>query len=142
MSTQVGRPTVIDDATVQKLEAAFRDGFSVTTACHLSGISRSTFYDHCDTDQEFSDKMDIAKEWVTEQAKKVVVQSINKGDLPTAKWWLERRARNEFGKDAADAEPKMSRETELFSKLIRDFAATDPELCFEPEGQSEQEDTE
>ena len=91
-----GRPTVITKATVQKLEAAFRDGFSVAMACHVSGISRSTYYDHLNQDQDFSDKMELAQEWPTQRAKQVIIQAIDKGDLKASQWWLERKARAEF----------------------------------------------
>lgn len=37
-------------------------GFSITTACYVSGISHSTFYEYKTSDKEFSDKMKIAKE--------------------------------------------------------------------------------
>jgi hypothetical protein len=40
--------------------------------------------------------MELAQQWPTQRAKQVVVQAINNGDLPTAKWWLERRNRDEF----------------------------------------------
>ena len=97
--SSIGRPTVLTENVVQKLEEALRNGFSVLTACHLSGVSLSTYYDHYDQNKEFSGKMIIAKLWITEQAKKIVIQAINSNDLSTAKWLLERRTRDEFGQD-------------------------------------------
>lgn len=91
-----GRPTVMTKATVQKLEAALRDGFSVGMACHVSGVGRSTYYQHLQSDPEFADKMELAQDWTTQRAKQVVAQAIDKGDLKMATWWLERRARAEF----------------------------------------------
>jgi hypothetical protein len=91
-----GRPSVMTKATVQKLEAAFRDGFSIGMACHVSGISRSTYYDHLNRKQDFSDKMELAQEWPTQRAKQVIIQAIDKGDLKAAQFWLERKARAEF----------------------------------------------
>ena len=133
MSNVVGRPTVIDEATVQKLEAAFRDGFSISTACFLSGISRSTYYDHCDSDKEFSDKMSVARMWVTEQAKKVVVGAINNGDLPTAKWWLERRAQDEFGKETGtEIEQEAERQYRKLDEIIKAFLNDTSDLEEQP----------
>lgn len=83
--------------TVQKLEQALMDGFSVEMACSVSGISRSTYYEHLGSNQAFSHKMTLAQQWPTQRAKQVVVQAINNGDLPSAKWWLEHRSRDEFG---------------------------------------------
>jgi len=96
MKAQTGRPTVMTEATVQKLEQALREGFSVDMTCHLSGISRSTYYAHIDRDAAFSHKMELAQDWVTQRAKQVVAQAIDSGDLKAAQWWLERKSRAEF----------------------------------------------
>lgn len=105
MSNIGGRPTVITQATVQKLEDAFKAGFSVSEACMVSGISRATYYDHKANTDGFSDKMDRARAWVTLQAKHVMVKAIvADADVPSSKWWLERKARNEFGTNAVDEE--------------------------------------
>ncbi len=65
-------------------------------ACHLSGVGRSTFYQHLHNDPDFADKMALAQDWTTQRAKQVISTAINNGDLPTAKWWLERKLRAEF----------------------------------------------
>jgi hypothetical protein len=93
---QTGRPKVMTATTVQKLETALRDGFSIEMACHVSGISRSTYYAYLQTDAEFSDKMTLSQSWATERARQVVIQAIDKGDVIRAQWWLERKARAEF----------------------------------------------
>lgn len=95
-----GRPTVITKATVLKLEQALKDGFSIEMACYVSGISRSTYYAHLQSDIELSDKMTLAQEWATQRAKQVVVQAIDKGDLKAAQWWLERKSRAEFSSNS------------------------------------------
>lgn len=82
--------------TVQKLEEALRQGFSIEMACHLSDISRSTYYAHTVRDMDFSHKMELAQDWVTQRVKQVVAQAIEAGDVKTAQWWLERKARAEF----------------------------------------------
>lgn len=96
MKPQSGRPTVMTKATVQKLEQALRDGFSVDMACYTSGVSRSTYYNHLTSNPEFMYKMTLAQSYPTERAKQVVVQAIDKGDLKMATWWLERKLRAEF----------------------------------------------
>jgi hypothetical protein len=65
-------------------------------ACHISGVGRSTYYQHLNSDPDFADKMALAQDWTTQRAKQVVAQAIDKGDLKAAQWWLERRARAEF----------------------------------------------
>jgi hypothetical protein len=105
------------EATVQKLEQALCDGFSVERACYLSGIGRSTFYDHFNSDLEFADKMSLAQEWATERAKQVVIQAIDDGNLKAAQWWLERKANKEFGAKLA-SEPQP--ESDIFTKRTAD----------------------
>ncbi len=99
-----GRPAVITDEVVRKLEQALRDGFSLSEACLVSGVSRTAYYERKATDEGFADKMELAKKYVTICAKKVVVQAIDEGNFNAAKWWLERRARDEFGLNAIDEE--------------------------------------
>jgi hypothetical protein len=97
-----GRPTVITPATVRKLEQAFKDGLSVSEACFVSGIGRTAYYERRSNDEAFANKMELAKAYVSIKAKKTVVQAIDTGNLTAAKWWLERKARNEFGTNTVD----------------------------------------
>lgn len=113
MKVQKGRPTVMTETTVQKLEQALREGFSVDMACHVSGISRSTYYDHINSDPAFSYKMELAQDWVTQRAKQVVAKAIDNGDLKAAQWWLERKARGEF---ASNQQQQATEERNLFQK--------------------------
>ena len=106
-----GRPTVITDDTVRKLEEAFQDGFNVSEACLTAGISRSAYYERKAADEVFADKMELARKYVSIRAKKVVVQAVNDGNFNAAKWWLERRERSEFGVNASNNE----HEEELFA---------------------------
>jgi|GEM_PF-2636379 len=99
-----GRPTVITGEVVRKLEDAFKAGFSVSEACLASGISRAIYYEHKASNEAFSDKMELAQKYMTIRAKKVVVQAIDNGNFNAAKWWLEHRARDEFGQNAVDEE--------------------------------------
>ena len=96
MKNDIGRPTVMTKATIQKLEQALRDGFNVDVACYVSGVGRSTYYQHLQSDPDFADKMALAQDWTTQRAKQVVAQAIGNGDLKAAQWWLERRARADF----------------------------------------------
>lgn len=97
MANSTGRPSVIDENSVLKLSAAFRDGMTTTLACRLSGISRATYYKHLNEDERFSDIMTLSQQWVTERARQVIVRAIDKGNVQAAKWWLQRKARDEFG---------------------------------------------
>jgi hypothetical protein len=107
-----GRPTVITQDTVRKLEQAFKDGLSVSEACFVSGIGRTVYYSHRSTDEVFANKMELAKAYVSIKAKKTVVQAIDTGNLNAAKWWLERKARSEFGQHPVDEDDEWGKQTE------------------------------
>lgn len=101
-----GRPTVISGEIVRKLEAALRDGFNVSEACLVSGVSRTAYYERKAADEAFADKMELAQKYVTIRAKKVVIQAIDDGNFNAAKWWLEHRERDEFGPRTVSNEAK------------------------------------
>jgi hypothetical protein len=93
---KVGRPTVINEDILRKLEAGLATGFSISTACHFAGISTSTFYEHKALDKEFSDRVRWAEEWATYKARQVIIKAIEDGNVDAAKWYLSRKARTEF----------------------------------------------
>lgn len=85
-----GRPPVITDETVRKLEQCFQNGFSVDKSVQLCGIGRTTFYEKYNSDEGFRTKMDLSLRWAAEQANHIVILAIQAGDVDTAKWYLER----------------------------------------------------
>ena len=101
-----GRPTVVTDEVVRKLESILQLGVSDGMACQYAKISRSTFYDKLKADEGFSDRIQAAKDLVTIAAGQVVTNNILKNkDVATAKWWLERKAPDEFGERKAEPPP-------------------------------------
>lgn len=94
-----GRPKVTDDDTVVSLlVTSFHSGMTVREACWQSGISHDAYYRRLQSDRQFSDTMARAQAMPTINSRKVIVEAINRGDMKAAKWWLERKARKEFGK--------------------------------------------
>lgn len=96
MST-LGRPTKLNPRTVTKLVAAFHKGFNDDEACSYAVISRNSFYRWYREDADFRDKIDQAKLQPNLHAKELVIDAIESGDVNAAKWWLERKAKAEFG---------------------------------------------
>lgn len=118
---KVGRPSKKDDESldaVKKLLAAFWRGANVTEACVYAGISRETYYHWCREIPEFSDTIATARTKVNENAKAVIVDAIDGGDISAAKWWLERRNKKEFGLNAVD-DPDMPTETEILEAKLQ-----------------------
>ena len=74
---------------------------SVSASCYMAGISKSTYYEHKELDREFADRMRMAEEWATFRARQIVLQAIDNGDVVSARWYLERKARFEFAPNKA-----------------------------------------
>lgn len=108
-----GRPSERTKAVVAKLEAAFQNGMNITQACRYAKIDRVTYYRWLDADEEFSNKMDEAQEFLIVKAKQVLAELIQAGDDKTAKYWLDRKAKDEF---ASRTELTGAEGSELFEK--------------------------
>lgn len=102
--SNAGRPTVMTDETVSKLESVFKLGVTDQVACTYAGISRETYYSHLEKNPLFSDKIASAKDYARIAAGSVVMDAIIKQkDVQTAKWWLEKKYPTEFGQQANNA---------------------------------------
>ena len=93
-----GRNTVITEEVVRKLESILQLGVSDVTACQYAKIGRTAFYGRLKSDEDFANRIKSANDLVTIAAGQVVTNDIivNK-DVTSAKWWLERKAPEEFG---------------------------------------------
>lgn len=107
---EVGRPTVMTEDVVKKLEYAFMRGLSDTEACLFADISRATLYNYCNDNPEFLDRKEELKKHPTAKAKLNITEAIENGDEDMSKWWLERRAKDEFStKQTIDGELKVKK---------------------------------
>jgi ACT domain-containing protein len=111
-----GRPTVMTEEIVSKLEYGFMKGLNVTECCHYADISRTTFYDYLEKNPEFSNRIEELKSNPSTRAKLNIVEAIESGDTDLAKWWLERRNKDEFSlkqEIAADVKESVTISIEL-----------------------------
>lgn len=92
----VGRKSVMTESVIGKLEQAFSMGCSDLEACLFADISKDALYDYQGKHPEFADRKAILKQKMIFQARSVIVDSLNKSDENTAKWYLERKAKDEF----------------------------------------------
>lgn len=91
-------PTKLTDDNIEELERRYREG--ATTLEAIDGImAESTYYDHLKNNNEFSERMSLAREYVTEIARGVVARRVKNGDAQMATWWLERRNKKDFGRN-------------------------------------------
>ena len=93
---QVGRPRKITPKILEKLEEAFKLGCTNREACFYADVAESTFYDFLNEYPEYSDKINMWKDYQKIKARYVVHKALEKGDKDMAKWYLERKAKDEF----------------------------------------------
>ena len=91
-----GRPTIMIDETVKKLKEGFSQGFSVDNACIWADISKQTFYDYCKKNPNFLDYCRSLQKKPLIKSILVINKALNEGDVSTAKWYAERKAKDEF----------------------------------------------
>lgn len=91
---KTGRPTVITAETLGKLKQGFLMGLSDEEACLFANIGTRTLYDYQAANPSFSqDKT----EWKNNPVLKAKTTIYNKlHDTETAKWYLERKKKDEF----------------------------------------------
>lgn len=94
--TNRGRPTVMTDEVVSKMEYGFMKGLNVTECCLYAEISRNCFYEYLEKNPDFKDRIEELKSSPSTKAKLNVVEAIENGDTDLSKWWLERRNKDEF----------------------------------------------
>ncbi len=92
----VGRPRTITPKILEKLKEAFMMGCNKREACFYAEVAESTFYDFLKEYPEYSEKIDIWQSYEKIKARMVVHKALDKGDREMAKWYLERKAKDEF----------------------------------------------
>lgn len=91
-----GRPTIMTPETVKKLEEGFAQGFSVNNACIWANISKQTFYTYCENKEGFLDHCKTLQKKPLIKSILVINKALNEGDVGTAKWYAERKGKEEF----------------------------------------------
>ena len=91
-----GRPTVMTEQVLQKLEDEFKKGHSDEEACLIAGIAMSSLYNYQKEHPEFLEKKRILKTHPSSLAREIIYEALTKGDRDTAKWYAERKMKDEF----------------------------------------------
>jgi hypothetical protein len=92
----VGRPPIIDDGVLNKLEQAFSLGATDLEACFYAGISHQTLYNYQNKYPEFVERKEALKDKLILKSRMVVSDALDNGDKQTAQWYLERKKKDEF----------------------------------------------
>lgn len=94
--SEVGRPTVMTPETLHKLDEAFLNDLTDEQACFFADIAPSTLYKYQEEHPEYTERKRLLKEDTKIKAKLKVKQQIEVEEgAETAKWYLERKAKNE-----------------------------------------------
>ena len=94
--SNAGRPLKIDRIILSKLEEAFAMGCTDIEACLFADIGTATLYLYQKKHPEFIERKAELKETPVLKARNTVINSLE-DDTGTAKWYLERKRKDEFG---------------------------------------------
>jgi hypothetical protein len=90
-----GRPKIISESILAKLEEAFLGGHTDREACLIANIDPATLYRYCNEHESFAIRKELLKENPTIDARRAVVKTI-KFDPDMAMKYLERKRKDEF----------------------------------------------
>jgi len=93
---KVGRPQIMDKYIIAKLEDAYSVGATDVEACFFANISKDTLYRYFKKHPEFCERKEALKNSLKFRSRKLVSKSVDEGNVGTATWYLERKAREEF----------------------------------------------
>jgi len=91
-----GRPTVIDETVLAKLEFWFAHSFTDEEASLYAWISYSTLYRYIDENPEFWKRKEELKKSPNIKAKLNWIKKMEEEDYWASKDWLERKSKDEF----------------------------------------------
>lgn len=124
-----GRPKIIDQEILLKLEVAFCMGCTDEEACQFAGIGKSTLYLYQNEHPEFLEEKELWKENPTLKARAAVYMAMGT-DSDLALKYLERKKKDEFslrtehtGKNGDPIETVLNRVESNYDDLARQAAA-------------------
>lgn len=119
MANNIGRPTVLTTEVLRKLEQAFTWGCTNREACLYADIGESAFYEYKQANPDFAERIQILRDSPKLKSRAIINKKLEELDDATAKWYLERKAKDEFS---------TKQETEATNKNFNiDALSVDPE---------------
>ncbi len=124
--SNAGRPTIMTEEALRKLDEAFANGATDLEACFYAGISKTAFYNYQERNPEYVERKEGLKDQLKLIAKNTLAKSIKDGSALDAKWFLERKCGDEYaptqkntnqtlGKDGTPVDPP----TEIKINLVK-----------------------
>ena len=90
-----GRPTVMTKEICQKIEEVASLGGTFEEMAMYADITRQSIYAYMEEHPEYSDRIDALREKPILKARNTIMADMDTPD--TAKWYLERKRKSEFG---------------------------------------------
>lgn len=119
---KVGRPTIMDQNVIDKLENAFAFGASDVEACLYADIAPATLYKYQDRVPEFVERKEALKQTPVLLARESVIKGL-KNDPKLALAFLERKASSEFSM-RTQMDHKVENIEELDDEQLQELAKT------------------
>ena len=94
----VGRPSKRTPEREARILQVLEAGNTRRAACEYVGIDQDTMSRWCARYADFADRVRKAEAQAEIQAVAIIRQGIRNGDTADAKWWLERRRPDDYGR--------------------------------------------
>ena len=91
-----GRPTLMTEAMLKKLDKLFLADLSDRQACYIVDIDPQTLYNYQKKHPAYVERKATLKEMPKAKAKITLSNAIDNYDTDVSKWYLERKAKDEF----------------------------------------------
>ena len=85
-----------NNSVLAALRKCFVDGCTDREACLIAGVSVATLVVYQRNHPEFVAEKEMLKSTPIYKARKIIIKAIDAGDLDIAKWYLERKKKDEF----------------------------------------------
>ena len=117
----MGRPTVMTSEVIEKIEEELKNGATLQQAAFLAEISLKTLYNYFDSNPDFKERCSLLQNLVSYRARKNIKEKIEKGDIETSKYWLDRKDK--------DFKPKgdLTSDNEALQPVLVKFLNGEPE---------------
>lgn len=103
-----GRPTVITEVVMKKLEEALKKGMSDKTACQHAKITQATFITHMQTDPIFFERMTSAKNFLKllagQRLTRIIKSGADRDAAGLVRFALERLEPETYGQRSAEVQ--------------------------------------
>nr|DAM37558.1 MAG TPA: putative terminase small subunit [Caudoviricetes sp.] len=117
-----GPPRKYNSKMHTNIIAAHQRGLNVEEVCHQVGISKDTYYRWLKEYPKLTDDINRAKTLLIRKSKELLMKAISDGDISTAKWYLERKARSEFASQSNQTIRLTSSLSELSDEELEKIA--------------------